>query len=671
MRRRFTTCLTAFVTALSCLGAVAWLASSERRAREQDLGSETQVVAHQFSIRLKTTLEKHVIALQQMARFIENSEVVTDPEFYNYASGTLRQIPLCLRICRLDPTLHISAVYPPEPNRSLVGFDTRLHPLGHQAIVRAMESRQTIVSPPLTLLDGPRGFILVVPIFRNGHFAGEVTGTFKSSDFVASLILPAALERYEETVLVSGKSLLPDRDDAVRTPSGRLAIAKTFSLAGTPWEVRVTPHEQVVAERLHSGQAGFWAIGLLLALLAGSGAGAAVHYTSRLATRVRSQDEALRQARQRLDGAKQQLIQAEKLGALGELVAGVAHELNNPLAAIMGYLQLLLARDIPPDVKRRLETAYSEADRMARIVKNLLTFARKHPPEKRHLGLNGIIEKTLELKAYHFRVNQIEVETDLAPGLPMTMLDFHQVQQVLINLLNNAEQAMAEQGRGGRLSLRTRALDGRIEARVTDSGPGIAPDVLPHVFEPFFTTKKEGKGTGLGLSMCYGIMQEHGGGIRAESEPGRGATFILDFPIVAAAEAEAPAPGARAGGARRLHILVVDDEQGVSDFLVELLTARGHRVNTASDVPEALQKIAREELDLIISDLKMPHGTGRDIYRAALEKRPPLARRIVFTTGEGTSQETLQFVRETGSQIVLKPCTIQEIERAIERASVN
>ncbi len=668
MRRWIRCFLTALVTASCCLGGVAWLASSERAAREQDLRSETQVVAHQFSTRLRSTLEKHVIALQQMANFFENSDNVTDSEFYNYATGTLRQIPACLHISRIDPSLRIQAVYPPGPNRALVGVDTRLTPVGHETIVRAMESKEPFFSPPLPLLDGPRGFILVIPIFRNGRFEGGVTGTFRGSDFLGSLVLPAVTERYEEIVLNSGKSLLSGPPDGTGLPPERLTVSTTFNLAGASWEVRVTPHEQVVADRLQSGQAGFWTIGLLLALLAGGGAGAAVHYTSRLATRVRSQDEALRRTRERLDGAMQQLIQAEKLSALGELVAGVAHELNNPLAAIMGYLQLLLARDIEADVKRRLETLFGEAERMARIVKNLLTFARKHPPEKRRLGLNGIIEKTLELKAYHFRVNQIAVETDLTPDLPMTMLDFHQVQQVLINLFNNAEQSMAEKGKGGRLKLRTRALDGRIEARVTDSGPGVPPEALSRIFEPFFTTKKEGKGTGLGLSMCYGIMQEHGGGIRVESEAGHGATFILDFPIAGAADSEAKAPEARAGGARRLHILIVDDEQGVSDFLIELLTSRGHRVNTASDVPEALQKIAREELDLIISDLKMPHGTGRDIYRAALEKEPPLARRIIFTTGDGTSQETLQFVRETGSQIVLKPCTIQEIERAIERA---
>ena len=638
MRRRFKSLLTAFVMASCCLGAVAWLASSERAAREQDLRNETQVVAHQFSTRLQSTLEKHVIALQQMANFFENSEEVTDTEFYEFAAKTLRQIPLCLRISRIDPSLRVRAVYPPEPNRALVGFDTRLHPVGHETVIRAKESKEPAFSPPIPLLDGPRGFILAIPIFRNGRFEGQVVGTFRGADLLSNLLLPTVIERYEETVLGSGKPLLPGPPAGAEPPPGGLTIAETFTLAGAPWEVRLTPRQEVVAERLRSGQTGFWTIGLLLALLAGGGAGAAFQYATRLASRVRKQDEALRQANQRLDGARQQLIQAEKLSALGELVAGVAHELNNPLASVMGYVQLLLTRDLPTEVQRRLETVFSEAERMARIVKNLLTFARKHPPEKRYLGLNGIIEKTLELKSYHFRVNQITVETDLDPDLPMTMLDFHQVQQVLINLFSNAEQAMAENGKGGRLKLRTRVVNGRIEARVTDSGPGISAEALPHVFE------------------------------RVGTDAGRGATFILDLPIVGASPAEEKTPEERARGPRPLSILVVDDEQGVSDFLVELLTSRGHRVNTASDVPEALQKIAREELDLIISDLKMPRGTGRDIYRAALEKKPPLARRIVFTTGDGTSQDTLQFLQETGAQMVSKPCTIVEIERAIERA---
>ena len=534
-----------------------------------------------------------------------------------------------------------------------------------------MRSHAAVFSSPLRLIDGPRGFLLAVPVFKGGRFEGEVVGTLRGSDFIASLVLPAVLERYEEVVINSGESLLPGPLPEAPPPSERPTVRSTFSLGGVPWEVRLTPRLEIVEDRLRSGRAGFWTLGLLFALLAGGVVGTAAYFAFGLALRARTQAEALRQANRQLDGAVQKLVQAEKLTALGELVAGVAHEINNPLASIMGYLQLLLARDLPADVKRRLETVYAEAERMAKIVKNLLTFGRKHPPEKRYLGLNGIVEKTLELKAYHFKVNQIRVDTDLEPGLPMTMLDFHQVQQVLINLFNNAEQAMAEQGRGGTLRLKTGVVGGRLELRVSDTGPGILPEVQPHIFEPFFTTKKEGKGTGLGLSLCYGIMQEHGGGIHAESRPGQGATFVLDFPIVQAPALRPEVAGKRGDGRTPLRILIVDGEQAVSDFLVELLTSRGHRVDTASDVPQALQKIAREELDLIISDMRMPQGSGRDIYRAAALKGPRLAGRVVFTSGDGSSEETLRFVRETGSQMVPKPCTVGEIERAIARAMGN
>lgn len=654
--------------AVLCLCGVAWLASSEDAARRQDLEHEARVVAHQFSTRLRGSLEKCMIALEQMASFLENSETVTHAEFQRYGAATLRQVPLLLRIGRLNTTLKVHDVAPLEHNGGLIGLDSRTFPPAHEAIQRARQSKAPVFSSPLKLFDGPRGFLLAVPVFKGGRFEGEVVGTIRGSDFVASLVLPAVLGRYEEIVINSGQPLLPGPMPEPPPESERPTVSSTFSLGGVPWEVRLTPRLGIVEDRLSSGRAGFWTLGLLFALMAGGAVGTAAYFAFGLALRARTQDEALRQANKRFDGAMQQLIQAEKLSALGELVAGVAHEINNPLASIMGYLQLLLARDLPAEVKRRIETVYSEAERMARIVKNLLTFGRKHPPEKRYLGLNGIVEKTLELKAYHFRVNQIRVDTDLAPDLPMTMLDFHQVQQVLINLFNNAEQAMAGQGRGGTLRLKTGVVGGRLDLRVSDTGPGIPPEVRPHIFEPFYTTKKEGKGTGLGLSLCYGIMQEHGGGIRAESRPGHGATFVLDFPIVQAPAAEPRASEARGGRRPALRILIVDGEQGISDFLVELLTARGHRVDTASDVPQALQKIARAELDLIISDMRLPQGSGRDIHRAAALKEPRLSGRIVFTTGDGASEETLRFVRETGTQMVVKPCTVGEIERAIARA---
>jgi len=382
--------------------------------------------------------------------------------------------------------------------------------------------------------------------------------------------------------------------------------------------------------------------------------------------------EMLSETQGRLDTAMRQLVQAEKMTALGDLICGVAHEMNNPLSSIMGYSELLLANGLPPEVQRRVGTIHSEATRMAKIVRNLLTFARKHPPEKQYLDLNEIIERTLELKAYHFRVSQIDVQKDLAPDLPRTMLDGHQIQQVLLNLLNNAEQSICEARRGGVIRLTTRAAGDRIEARVSDDGPGIPRAVQARIFEPFFTTKKEGKGTGLGLSLCYGIVQEHGGTIRAESAPGKGATFIIDLALAREDAAtrterenapESPIPP--------LRILVVDDEPNVQALLMELLGSRGHQVDAASDVPDALERIAAAGYDLIISDMKMPHGTGRDIFRAVREKNPRLARRIVFTSGDGASAETRRFFGETGNEIVPKPFKIDDIERAIAGAIRN
>ncbi|HEV8700779.1 MAG TPA: response regulator [Candidatus Polarisedimenticolia bacterium] len=382
--------------------------------------------------------------------------------------------------------------------------------------------------------------------------------------------------------------------------------------------------------------------------------------------------ELLSQTQGRLDVAMGQLMQAEKMTALGELVAGVAHEINNPLSTIMGYTQLLLARGVPAEIQRRLDIVHSEANRLAKIVRNLLTFARKHPPEKKHLGLNGIIEKTLELKAYHFRASQIIVEKDLAADLPGTMLDFHQIQQVVLNLLNNAEQAIVEVKRGGTIRLTTRQAGDRIECRIADDGPGVPREIAERIFEPFFTTKKEGKGTGLGLSLCYGIIQEHGGSIRVECGPGQGATFVIDLPLLGNPETALPDTADTVPATvSSLRILVIDDESSIQDLLVELLRTQGHQVDTASDVPEALQKIASNGHDLIISDMKMPHGTGRDIYRAVLQKNARMARRIVFTTGDGASAEIKKFLTEAGNEILFKPFKLEDLAKAIALATRN
>ncbi|MGH9750479.1 MAG: ATP-binding protein [Candidatus Polarisedimenticolia bacterium] len=654
-----------------CLGAVTLAARATVADRRALLEQETRVALYQAATRLRSTLDKQRIALEQMATFVENSERVTPAEFEAFASATIRRLPSCLRISLTDADYRILMVHPREPNRAMLGFDLRRHAQGHEVLRQARTSRETVFSPPLQLIGGPPGFVVAVPIFRGRRFLGALVGTYKGDVFSASLVVPELLRRHDTMVLNSGVPLFSSRPEGLEHVAGSPTASEHFSLGDTPWEVRLKARPESARESLRSGMAAFWTLGVLGSICAGVLAGLAAGWMRGLRARIATQGDALEAAHRRLDDAMRQLLQAEKMTSLGELVAGVAHEMNNPLASIMGYTQLMLGHDLPEPLRRRLETVNSEAERMARIVKNLLTFARKHPPERTLQELGPLIQRTLELKAYHFRVNQIRVEQALEPGLPKTLMDAHQIQQVLLNLLNNAEQAFAEGGRGGSIRISARAHDGRLELCVADDGPGIPVAIQDRIFEPFFTTKKDGKGTGLGLSLCYGIVQEHGGTIRVQPGSTPGAAFVIELPVVETqAETAALAPRGAAAAEGRLSVLVVDPEQAVSRFMVDLLTSRGHRVATAADVPEALRAIAgQERLDLIIAALRMPQGSGQDLYRALESDNPQLLRRIIFTSGDGSSRETQEFIRRTGAELLQKPCRIEDLDRAIARTT--
>jgi len=238
----------------------------------------------------------------------------------------------------------------------------------------------------------------------------------------------------------------------------------------------------------------------------------------------------MEEERQRME---EQLRLAGRLAAVGELAAGVGHELNNPIAAIQGFAQFLTTRkDLDETVRKDLDTIYRESQRAARITQNLLSFARRHEPEKHLISLNEAIEKTLELQANPMKVNNIELVVELAPDLPKTLADFHQMQQVFINIVNNAEQAMVEAHGKGRLVVKTQKVGSMIRISFADNGPGISEENSKRIFDPFFTTKEVGKGTGLGLSICYGLVEAHGGRIYARSKLGQGATFVVEIPIV-------------------------------------------------------------------------------------------------------------------------------------------
>jgi PAS domain S-box-containing protein len=229
--------------------------------------------------------------------------------------------------------------------------------------------------------------------------------------------------------------------------------------------------------------------------------------------------------------AEQQLIMTDRLASIGELASGIAHELNNPLTSVIGFSQLLLGRDIPDDMKEDLSLVNSEAQRAASVVKNLLTFARKHAAVKQLSQINNIIEDVLRLRAYEQKVNNIEVERRFAPNLPEMMVDYFQMQQVFLNIIINAEYFMIQAHNRGTLTITTERLDSIIRISFADDGPGISKENLRRLFNPFFTTKDVGQGTGLGLSICHGIVTEHGGKIYATSKLGEGATFVVELSI--------------------------------------------------------------------------------------------------------------------------------------------
>ncbi|MGH9749306.1 MAG: ATP-binding protein [Candidatus Polarisedimenticolia bacterium] len=371
-----------------------------------------------------------------------------------------------------------------------------------------------------------------------------------------------------------------------------------------------------------------------------------------------------------LKEAQKQLIQAEKMTVVGQLVSGVAHELNNPLAGVLGYAQLLVRKGADGDIRRGLLKIEAEAERCKRIVQNLLIFARKHKPQKTPVNLNAVIEQTLEMRDYHLRTDNIAVVRDLDPALPTTMADTNQIQQVLMNMVNNAQHAMLDVDRPRQLAVRTRHLDGRLVIQISDNGSGIAPENLPRIFDPFFTTKEVGRGTGLGLSICYGIVQEHRGSIQVESAAGRGTTFTLELPVQheasPAATPESVIQEAIGAAARRGRILLVDDEASILEIIRDVLRLDGHDVQAETNGTAALQRLGREHFDVVVTDLKMPGMSGQELYHRLSANDPSLVRRLVFTTGDLASPETLVFLERTGNPYLQKPFDLNAVRRIVQ-----
>jgi two-component system NtrC family sensor kinase len=368
-----------------------------------------------------------------------------------------------------------------------------------------------------------------------------------------------------------------------------------------------------------------------------------------------------------------QLLQTEKLAAIGELVSGVAHELNNPLTSVMGYAQLLQAADVTPEIRDDLRTIYQEAQRSAKIIENLLTFARKETTEKQYADVNQVLKDTLKLRSYQLTVDDVELSTELDQNLPWTMAAPHQLQQVFLNLINNAHQAvMGSPGRRS-LSLRTETDGNVIRILIIDNGPGIPEEHLGKIFDPFFTTKDVGQGTGLGLSIAFGIVQEHGGRIWAESEPNIGTTFVVELPIVERPARGAPQPEDTdtLESQEGMRIMVIDDEEEILEVVGRILKRMGHQVVTVDSAETALDKIEREHYDLLICDVRMPGIGGQGLYQRVRHGHPDLAERIIFTTGDTVSRTTRAFLENVGTPYLSKPFMIEDLHSAIEEVIGN
>jgi PAS domain S-box-containing protein len=375
--------------------------------------------------------------------------------------------------------------------------------------------------------------------------------------------------------------------------------------------------------------------------------------------KVRLYEETCR-AYENLRRTQEQLLQSEKMSAIGQLISGVAHEINNPLTAILGYAQLLENEGLGERALDFVGKLFKQAQRTQRLVHNLLSFARQRKPEKKQVDIRQVLDDTLALRDFDCNLRNIKVTCDVAPALPAVIADAHQMEQVFLNVINNAVDAMLEHEQGGTLSVKSFAQDAHVCIEFRDSGPGIREP--KKVFDPFYTTKGVGKGTGLGLSICYGIVKEHGGDIVALNSPEGGALFRILLPACASAPVEAPAEAPRHVPPLSGRVLLVDDEEAVLEFEREALAGAGAQVVAVSSGEQAIQRLRQEKFDAVLVDSTMPGGwTGMDLYRWVAANLPGAEKNIIFTISDIRDSETGSFCKQGRVPCIVKPFQVADL----------
>jgi len=384
--------------------------------------------------------------------------------------------------------------------------------------------------------------------------------------------------------------------------------------------------------------------------------------------KVRLYEETCR-AYEELRTAQEQLLQSEKMSAVGQLIAGVAHELNNPLTAILGYAQLLEGEGLEERASDFVRKLFKQAQRTHRVVQNLLSFARQRKPQKQEVDIRKVLDETLALRDYDLKVNNITLEREIEPAISAVTADPHQLEQVFLNIINNAVDALLEAGKGGTLKVCIYAKDGNVYTEFHDSGAGIKEP--NRIFDPFYTTKSVGKGTGLGLSICYGIVKEHGGDITARNRPGGGA--IIEVRLPSAGRTPAPEkmlPVPRHELAIEGRILLVEDEEAVLEFERDVLTGAGAQVVTVMSGEDMKGRLRNEVFDTLIINGKMPGGCcAQEAYRWTVENCPALERHMLFTFSSVVEPEIRNFLQEKNLPYLVKPFEVSDLIAQARRLS--
>jgi len=392
---------------------------------------------------------------------------------------------------------------------------------------------------------------------------------------------------------------------------------------------------------------------------------------AKLVNELEEKVKELNRAYEQLEFKQRQVIQAEKLAAVGQLVAGVAHELNNPLTAVMGFSEFLLMAECPPEVKATLSKVHGAANRCRRIIQHLLSFSGEQESRRRPADLNELAADVLEFSGRALSDKGIEVVTDYEQELPLVSVDADRMKQVLLGMVNNAVEAMEDRPERT-LTARTWSEDEKVFLSLADTGVGIPEANLTKVFDPFFTTHEIGQGVGLGLSTCYAVVQKFGGTVSVESEAGAGTTFTIELPVGEPEEvATEYVPGQPAHGRPHWRVLVVEDEEDLRAMYEVVLRREGYELVLAANGAEAIEALAHGPYDIILLDMKMPGTDGADFCTHLEANCPEEMRKVLFATGDTVSERTRWWIEHTGRPVLNKPFQIEELIgalRAFEKA---